>query len=70
MLEKSIINKQDLNNKNMEVENMKENKPYDDANLESIFKYSQKLIGMTFKNVLENYYLDNKLSLKEKNQLL
>ena len=39
---------------------MKKNKPYEDDNLESIIKYSKKLIGMTFKNILEKYYIENK----------
>lgn len=43
---------------------MKKNKPYEDDNLESVFRYSKKLIGMTFKNILEEYYTDNKLDSK------
>ena len=38
---------------------MKENMPYEDDKLESVFKYSEKLIGMTFKNILEKYYIEN-----------
>lgn len=43
---------------------MKKNKPYEDDKLESVFRYSKKLIGMTFKNILEEYYTENKLDSK------